>query len=291
MPVVECTILGEPALVGPLDLSPALPERRIVDVGLQPAQLVQVGQPAVADGLVEQRPQSRVGQRQEASRRHAVGHIAEPLRPQLVEVFEHTGFQQLRVQRRHTVDRVAADGGQVRHPHALAVVLADERHPRDPVLVAGEPRPHLVEEAVVDLVDDLQVPRQRLAEDAQRPGLQRLGQQRVVGVGEGLDGDLPRLVPAQVVVVDEQPHQLGHRDRRVGVVELDGPLLAAAPTAAARPGRCGCAGCPAASTTRRSTAAAAAAACPHRVRRWGRAPWRRSRRRPPPRRPCRSRRC
>ena len=131
--------LGEPPLVGPLDLSPALPERRILDVVLQPAQLVEIGQPAVADGVVEQRPQSRVGQGQEPSRGDAVGHIAEPVRPQLVEVFEHTGFQQLRVQRRHTVDRVAADGGQVRHPHALAVVLADERHPRDAVLVAWEP--------------------------------------------------------------------------------------------------------------------------------------------------------
>ena len=64
--------------------------------------------------------QARVGQRQEAARRHAVGHVAEPLRPQLVEVFEHTGFQQFGVQRRDTVDGVAADRGQVRHPHALA---------------------------------------------------------------------------------------------------------------------------------------------------------------------------
>ena len=79
---------------------------------------------------------------------------------------------------------------------------------------------HLVEEAAVDLVDDLQVPRQRLAEQAQRPLLQRLGQQRVVGVAEGRDRDRPGLVPVEPPLVDQDPHQLGDADRRVGVVEL-----------------------------------------------------------------------
>ena len=159
-------VLREPGLVGALDFPPALPERGVVGVGLQPAQPAQVGQPAVADRLVEQPAQARVGQRQEPSRRHTVGDVAEPLRPHLVKVFEHTGFQQIRVQRGDTVDGVAADGGQVRHPHALAAVLTDQRHPADPLLVAGELRAHLVEEALVDLVDQLQVARQRLAEHA-----------------------------------------------------------------------------------------------------------------------------
>ena len=70
------------------------------------------------------------------------------------------------------------------------------------------------------------------ARTAAPASLQRLGQQGVVGVGEGRAGDLPGLVPVHAVLVDQQAHQLGHGDRRVGVVELDGELLVEA-----RPGR------------------------------------------------------
>ena len=88
---------GQPGLVGALDHPPAAAELVVLDVVLQLAQLAQVGQPAVADGVVEQFPQPMVGQGQEAPRRHPVGDVAEPLRPHLVEVFEHTGFEQLRM--------------------------------------------------------------------------------------------------------------------------------------------------------------------------------------------------
>ncbi|CPZ67689.1 Uncharacterised protein [Mycobacteroides abscessus] len=86
-------------------------------------------------------------------------------------------------------------------------------------------RTHLVEEAPVDLVDDFQVPGQGLGEQSQRPGLQRLGQQGVVGVAEGGDGDLPGLVPAQSALVDQQPHQLRDTNGRMSVVELQSELL------------------------------------------------------------------
>ena len=218
-------VLGQAGLVGALDVPPALPERRIVDERLQAPQPAQIGDPAGTDGVVEQLTQARVGQRQEPARRHPVGDVAEAFRPHLVEVLEHAGLQQLRVQRRHPVDRVAAHRGQMRHPDALAVVLADQRHPPHPVLVTGEALAHLLEEPLVDLVDQFQVPRQRLTEDAQRPGLQRLGQQGVIGVAERAHRQIPRRVPRQLVLVDEQPHQFRHRDRRVGVVELDGPLV------------------------------------------------------------------
>ena len=77
----------------------------------------------------------------------------------------------------------------------LLAGLVDQRHPRHARLVAGIALPHLVQEAAVDLVDDLQVARQQAPEQRQPPGLQRLGQQRVVGVGEGAPGDVPGLRP------------------------------------------------------------------------------------------------
>ena len=62
-------------------------------------------------------------------------------------------------------------------------------------------------------------------EEADRPGLQGLGHQRVVGVGQGAHGQVPRLVPAQPGLVEQDPHQLGDGQRGVGVVELDGDLV------------------------------------------------------------------
>ena len=38
-------------------------------------------------------------------------------------------------------------------------------------------------------------------------------------------GDGPRLVPGHALLVEQHPHQLGHRDGRVRVVELNGHLL------------------------------------------------------------------
>ena len=63
---------------------------------------------------------------------------------------------------------------------------------------------------------------------AQRPLLQRLGQQRVVRVGERPPGEVPGLVPSEVRLVEQDPHQLGHGQAGVGVVELDGDLVRAA---------------------------------------------------------------
>src|SRR5229473_71671 len=77
----------------------------------------------------------------------------------------------------------------------------------------------------VDQVDDLQMPRQNPLEHRHRPAFERLGQQRVVRVPAGVDGDLPGVVPRDVVEIDENSHQLGDYDARVCVIELDGGPL------------------------------------------------------------------
>src|SRR5574340_1108499 len=84
------------------------------------------------------------------------------------------------MQRGNSVDGMAADGVQMRHAHAFAALLADQRHPRRARLVTGEPLTHLLEETPVDLIDYLKVARQELTEHRQRPCLQRLGQECVV---------------------------------------------------------------------------------------------------------------
>ena len=66
---------------------------------------------------------------------------------------------------------------------------------------------------------------QQPLEQRDRPLLERLGQQRVVGVAEDLLGDVPGLVPRHALLVDQHAHQLGDGDGRVRVVELNGHLL------------------------------------------------------------------
>ena len=47
----------------------------------------------------------------------------------------------------------------------------------------------------------------------------------MIGVGKRCPGDLPCLCPADVVVINQDAHQFGNGDRRMGVVELDGSLV------------------------------------------------------------------
>lgn len=50
-----------------------------------------------------------------------------------------------------------------------------------------------IKEALVDLIDDLEMPRQQCLHEVHGPALQGLGQHRVVGVGAGLHRHLPCL--------------------------------------------------------------------------------------------------
>ena len=82
----------------------------------------------------------------------------------------------------------------------------------------------MVQEAVVDFVNDLQMPRQDVFKEGDRPRFQRLGHQGVIGVPQRCLGDLPGLLPGQVMFVYEHAHQFRDRHRRVGVIELNGDL-------------------------------------------------------------------
>ena len=47
----------------------------------------------------------------------------------------------------------------------------------------------------------------------------------MIGIGERPLREVPGLIPAEMCVVEEDPHQLGDRDGRMRVIELDGDLL------------------------------------------------------------------
>ena len=165
--------------------------------GLSLLNCAEVGDPAVADGLGDGAGERRVGQQQPAPRRDAVGLVVEALGKHLGQVLDRGRAQQLRVDRGHAVGAVRADDGQVGHADLPARAFLDQAHALRAALVSGKVGPDVVEQAAVDLVDDLQVPRQHHLKPRDRPFLQRFGQQRVVGVGQRSLRDVPGLVPVR----------------------------------------------------------------------------------------------
>jgi len=69
------------------------------------------------------------------------------------------------------------------------------------------------------------MPRQHQLHQRHRPSLQRLRQQRVIGEAHNRLRDLPGLVPRHLVLIEQNPHHLRHRQRRMRVVELHRDLL------------------------------------------------------------------
>mmetsp|Transcript_54176 Transcript_54176/g.137641 ORF Transcript_54176/g.137641 Transcript_54176/m.137641 type:complete len:385 (+) Transcript_54176:1553-2707(+) len=113
----------------------------------------------------------------------------------------------------------------VAHPQALTTLSwAEHRHVTNPLTIAPL-RLHLLQEHVVHHANNLHVPRQQLADELNAPLFQRLWHHRVVRVIERRLRQLPSIVPIKALYVDEHPHELWNRDRRVSVVELDLHLL------------------------------------------------------------------
>jgi len=106
----------------------------------------------------------------------------------------------------------------VGHAHPPLGTLLDQGELFQQGRVAGMAQAHQLEEAGIDFIDDLQLSGQQLFEQFQIPCLQCFWQEGVVGVADRGRGDGPGRIPVQAVFIDQQPHQLRHCDRGVGVV-------------------------------------------------------------------------
>jgi len=71
---------------------------------------------------------------------------------------------------------VRTDNREVRHPNLVFRALLDQAEALDAPLVARIPAPGVVQETPVDLVDDLQMPRQHLLKIVERPFFEGFGQ-------------------------------------------------------------------------------------------------------------------
>ena len=224
-PVVALSQTAKRALAARLARRKPSQEGRVVRQGDDLLELGEVGHPAVADRVGDQAGQVGVGQEEPAPGRHAVGLVVEPLGEDLGEVGDDGRPQQPRVDLGHAVGAVRADDRQVGHADPLFGPLGDQADTRDAAGIVGVAGANVVQEAAVDLVDDLEETGHDHLEEADRPGFERLGHQRVVGVGQGAPGQVPRFVPAETGFVEQDPHQLGDGHRGVRVVELDGDLV------------------------------------------------------------------
>ncbi len=138
----------------------------------------------------------------------------------MVQILEHRLLHQIGMHRRNAVDAMRSDERQLPHPHPAARLLVDQRYRGPEIDIAGTPRIRDGQMLDIDAIDDVEMARQQPFEQLNRPGLERLRQQRVVGVGQGGHGDLPRFVPVEVVKIAENAHQLGDGETGMGVVEL-----------------------------------------------------------------------
>ena len=77
------------------------------------------------------------------------------------------------MQLRNAIDRMTSDNGQVGHAHATLALFADDRHAPQQIVVAGEVMHYLAQKTMIDLVNDLQVPRQDAFVQRDLPGFQR----------------------------------------------------------------------------------------------------------------------
>ena len=215
---------GEADLVGALDRQEAFLEGRTIGDGVELAQAAEVGLPAGACELVTEGAELRIAAAHPATGRDAVGHVDELALPELVKAREQMGAQEAGVEFGHAVDMMRADDREVRHADAFREAFLDDRELGLAGVVSRPATVDLLEVAAVDLVDDLEVAREHLLEERHGPGLERLRQQGVVRVAEGLRAERPGFIPSQALDVDQQAHQFGDRDRRVRIVELDGGL-------------------------------------------------------------------
>lgn len=200
-------------------------EVRIGGPALELLQLFQMHGPVFSDLLADEVGQAGVAEQQPTTGSDAIGLILESFGEHLKEVLEQIILDDLGVNARHSIDGVGADDGEVGHVHALVSIFLNERHATHAVSISGPTLGHGIQVVVVDLVDDLHVAGQDVLHEGDRPTLQGLGEHGVVGVGAGLHGKVPGLVPAESLHVHQNPHKLSHGQGRMGVIELDSHLI------------------------------------------------------------------
>ncbi len=215
-------VVGKAHLVVVLDAGKLGQDSGVVLVFEQLFQVVCVLEEAVADQLAQKVGQLGVGLAKPAAVGDAVGDVDKPLGRDLVVVVEDAFLEDVGVELGHAVDHMA--GGKAEVCHADLAVCNDG-HPVELALVVAVVGAQLLHQAAVDLLGDGVDAGHLLFVELYAPALEGLAHHGVVGVRQGAAGDVPGLVPAVVVLVEQKAHQFGHAQGRMGVVDVDGDLV------------------------------------------------------------------
>ncbi|MNC24991.1 hypothetical protein D3C75_730640 [compost metagenome] len=121
------------------------------------------------------------------------------------------------MQRSHTIHAVAGYNRQMGHAH---LIVMNNGHLVNPVLIARIFAHQLAAEAGVDLLNNEEDARQQLPHHANRPFLQRFAENGVVGVGDHPGGHAPGLIPAESVHIHQYPHQLRNDQCGMRIVDM-----------------------------------------------------------------------
>ena len=194
-------------------------ETFVVRVFFENAYCVQILRPAHALNLcVYKGRKPRIARFKPSARGYAVRFVVEFFRREIVEAAQDAVFEQFRMQRRNPVYAEAADHREIRHTDHFRRALF---YNGEVLLLADIVRiffGDFSKPARINFVNYLQVPRQKLFKEGNRPFFESLRQQRVVCICKNLFAHAPRLVPRQMVFVHHNAHELRYRDCRVGVV-------------------------------------------------------------------------
>ena len=209
--------LGQLLLVVVLDVQHGAEHLGVPDEGGEVLQLAGVPTPLVADAVVNEGGQTGVAHLQPAAEGDAVGLVVELIAVHVGERLELRSLEDLGVQGGHAVGGVGVVDVHVGHVHHVFVV--DNGHAG-----VGE---HGLGPAV-HLPDDGHQLGSHPLDVAHGPLLQGLGQDGVVGVGTGVGHLVEGVVHGQSTL-QKQAGQLGQHHRGVGVVDLNGHVLAQVP--------------------------------------------------------------
>ncbi|MFN8093958.1 MAG: hypothetical protein U0599_17415 [Vicinamibacteria bacterium] len=206
---VRAQVRGQTLAGGAPHLAEAAAEAGVEGQRLEPVEPGRLLRPPAADRVGEQLREVGVRVVQPRAGEDGRGPGVERLREEDREVLERLAAGA--VPRRRDVGPARREDGQDPRPEALGLALAEEREAAAPLGVTGPAGLDRVEVAAVHLVDELQEARGNGLEERHGPeGPPRLRLRRgVTDDGRGAH-PRPRLVPAELALVEEHAQGLGH---------------------------------------------------------------------------------
>ena len=153
----------------------------------------------------------------------AVGDGAEFFGRELVIILEGVGLEDFAVKLAHTVHRIAHGHTQVCHLHH---VIGGDGHFGDAgisavLIMIRQPGANPTVNLLQNHIDS----GQQRPHHGFGPALQRFAHDGMVGIGHGALHDAGGFIPAQAFLIHQQTHQLGNRQARMGVVDVNGHFI------------------------------------------------------------------